>query len=73
MSEVYERISAVAFIIGLICLTIVAIGIMTPITKARSEGPLSAFPLHSTKGWEDLWEITLKGNKDQELSNTNWN
>jgi hypothetical protein len=31
------------------------------------------FPLHSTKKWKDLREITLTGNKDQEMSNTNWN
>ena len=31
------------------------------------------FLLHSTKKWKDLREITLKGNKDQEMSNTNWN
>lgn len=31
------------------------------------------FPLHSTKEWEDLWKTSVKRNKGQEISNTNWN
>jgi hypothetical protein len=33
--------------------------------KLKMRKDRDPFSLHSTKGWEDLWEITLKGNKDQ--------
>ena len=38
--------------------------------RGKEEGP---FSLHSTKDLEALREITVKGNKDQEMSNANWN
>jgi hypothetical protein len=36
----------------------------------REEDP---FSLHSTKEWEDLWEMTVKRNKDPGMGNPEWN
>jgi hypothetical protein len=41
--------------------------------KLKTRKEEDPFSVHSAKKWEDLWEITVKGNKDQEMSNTNWN
>jgi hypothetical protein len=40
-------------------------------SKTRKEG--GTFFLHSTKEWKDLWEIIVKGNKGQEMSDINRN
>jgi hypothetical protein len=41
--------------------------------KLKTRKEEDPFALHSTKKWKDLGEITLKGSKDQEMSNANWN
>jgi hypothetical protein len=39
--------------------------------KTRKEG--DPFSPHSTKEWEDLWEVTSKGNKSLGNGNPQWN
>jgi len=41
--------------------------------KLKMKKEEDPFSLNSTKELDALWEITVKGNKDQEMSNTNWN
>jgi hypothetical protein len=77
--KLFFYIAAMGFTSVWVVYSIILLGYVFLVEGRRNTNKLKMkkeedfFSLHSTKKWKDLRKITLEGNKDQEMSNTNWN
>ena len=72
-------IMAMGFTLVWVVYSIILLGYVFLVEGRRNRNKLKMkkeedpFSLHSTKEWEDLWETSVKRNKDPGMGNPEWN